>query len=144
MSQRKGGVYPALLQRRKSASDLGFKTDAEGLAKFEDSYKISGDSFYQADGKAVLPLGRLTIEETKAPVGLSVDPAVRTFVSDESGIYTDANGVLFTNGGIRITDEPVYGGVKILKRSLDQGEEPDGDADLKVLFLEFTIKIVIL
>ncbi len=47
------------------------KTDAEGLAKFEDSYKISGDSFYQTDGKAVLPLGRLTIEETKAPVGLS-------------------------------------------------------------------------
>ena len=104
------------------------KTDAEGLAKFEDSYKISGDSFCQADGKAVLPLGRLTIEETKAPAGLLVDPAVRTFVSDESGIYTDANGVLFTNRGIRITDEPVYGGMKISKRSLDQGEEPDGDA----------------
>ena len=63
------------------------RTDAEGYAKFEDSYKISGDPFYQVNGKAVLPLGRLTIEETKAPAGLLKDPGIRTFVSDEEGKY---------------------------------------------------------
>ena len=104
------------------------RTDAEGYAKFEDSYKISGDPFYQVNGKAVLPLGRLTIEETKAPAGLLKDPEIRTFVSDEEGKYQGEAGNSFTNKGIVVTDEPVYGSVRICKRSQDLSEETDGDA----------------
>ena len=37
--------------------------------------KVSGDSFYMQDGKAVLPLGTLTVEETKAPNGYLLDGA---------------------------------------------------------------------
>ena len=49
------------------------ETDSDGtthyIAKLADAYKVSGDSFYMQDGKAVLPLGTLTVEETKAPNG---------------------------------------------------------------------------
>ena len=49
------------------------ETDSDGTAhyitKLADAYKVSGDSFYMQDGKAVLPLGTLTVEETKAPNG---------------------------------------------------------------------------
>ena len=40
-------------------------------------YQISGDDFYYAeDGKIpVLPLGTISIEETKAPEGYSLDGA---------------------------------------------------------------------
>ena len=36
---------------------------------------MSGDSFYMQDGKAVFPLGTLTVEETKAPNGYLLDGA---------------------------------------------------------------------
>ena len=37
------------------------------VSRLADSYKVSGDSFYTQDGKNVLPLGTLTVTETKAP-----------------------------------------------------------------------------
>ena len=33
------------------------------ITKLVNAYKVSGDSFYMQDGKAVLPLGTLTVEE---------------------------------------------------------------------------------
>ncbi|MGM0209057.1 hypothetical protein IGI96_003581 [Enterococcus sp. DIV0421] len=38
------------------------------VSRLSDEYKVSGDSFYTQDGKNVLPLGTLTVEETKAPL----------------------------------------------------------------------------
>lgn len=48
-----------------------FKTDAEGKSHFSKDYLVSGDAFYtQTDGKTIcLPLGTVTVQETKAPVG---------------------------------------------------------------------------
>ena len=48
-----------------------FKTDAEGKSHFTKVYMVSGDAFYtQTDGKTIcLPLGTVTVQETKAPVG---------------------------------------------------------------------------
>ena len=55
------------------------ETDSDGtthyITKLADAYKISGDSFYMQDGKAVLPLGTLTVEETKAPNGYLLEGA---------------------------------------------------------------------
>ena len=39
------------------------------VSRLSDEYKVSGDSFYTQNGKNVLPLGTLTVEETKAPNG---------------------------------------------------------------------------
>ena len=55
------------------------ETDSDGtthyITKLADTYKVSGDSFYMQDGKAVLPLGTLTVEETKAPNGYLLEGA---------------------------------------------------------------------
>ena len=55
------------------------ETDSDGtthyITKLADTYKVSSDSFYMQDGKAVLPLGTLTVEETKAPNGYLLDGA---------------------------------------------------------------------
>ena len=45
------------------------------ITKLVNAYKVSGDSFYMQDGKAVLPLGTLTVEETKAPNGYLLEGA---------------------------------------------------------------------
>ena len=55
------------------------ETDSNGtthyITKLGDAYKVSGDNFYMQNGKAVLPLGTLTVEETKAPSGYLLDGA---------------------------------------------------------------------
>ena len=55
------------------------ETDSDGsthyITKLADAYKVSGDNFYMQDGKAVLPLGTLTVEETKAPNGYLLEGA---------------------------------------------------------------------
>lgn len=43
-------------------------------ARLEDAYKVGGDEFYYSStGKAMVPLGTITIEETKAPNGYLID-----------------------------------------------------------------------
>ena len=53
------------------------KTDEQGFSYLNDTYKISGDEFfYSSDGTAVLPLGTVTIQETKAPEGYLINSEV--------------------------------------------------------------------
>lgn len=54
--------------------------------KLSEEYKVSGDDFYRAqDGTCILPLGTLTVEESKAPEGYLLQGAVFRQVSDTSG-----------------------------------------------------------
>ena len=121
------------------------ETDSDGtthyITKLADAYKISGDSFYMQDGKAVLPLGTLTVEETKAPNGYLLDGAYMQ-AGDKSeqikGLYVtqiteDGDlAVLSGSNQFSVSDKVIRGGVKIQKRDLETGDtKPQGSATLK-------------
>jgi len=52
-------------------------TDADNLCKYDSQHYVYGDALYKdADGSFVLPLGTLTIQETKAPDDFYLDETV--------------------------------------------------------------------
>ena len=121
------------------------ETDSNGTAhyitKLADAYKVSGDSFYMQDEKAVLPLGTLTVEETKAPNGYLLEGAYMQ-AGDKSeqikGLYVtqiteDGDlAVLSGSNQFSVSDKVIRGGVKIQKRDLETGDtKPQGSATLK-------------
>lgn len=53
------------------------RTDAEGHATLDDAHWVSGDTRFWAFGsKAVIPVGAVTIQETKAPTGYRLNSTV--------------------------------------------------------------------
>ena len=111
------------------------------VTKLADAYKVSGDSFYMQDGKAVLPLGTLTVEETKAPNGYLLDGAYMQ-AGDKSeqikGLYVtqiteDGDlAVLSGSNQFSVSDKVIRGGVKIQKRDLETSDtKGQGSATLK-------------
>ena len=111
------------------------------VTKLSDAYKVSGDSFYTQDGKTVLPLGTLTVEETKSPTGYLLEGAyLQADGSSEQikGLYVTQiteDGDLATLTGsnqYHVSDKVIRGGVKVQKRDLETGDtKPQGGATLK-------------
>ena len=121
------------------------ETDSEGavhyVTRLADKYKVSGDSFYTQAGKNVLPLGTLTVEETKAPDGYLLDGAYMQADGSEEqikGLYVtqiveDGDlAILSGSNKYKVSDKVIRGGVKIQKRDLETGDTSgQGNATLK-------------
>ena len=111
------------------------------VTRLADAYKVSGDSFYMQDGKAVLPLGTLTVEEVKAPNGYLLDGAYMQANGSEEqikGMYLtqiteDGDlAVLTGSNQFSVSDKVIRGGVKIQKRDLETKDtKAQGGATLK-------------
>ena len=53
------------------------KTDKDGYADLSNDYKVSGDEFfYTSNGLPTLPVGTITIQESKAPTGYFINDKV--------------------------------------------------------------------
>ena len=117
------------------------------VTRLADKYKVAGDSFYTQNGINCLPLGTITVEETKAPTGYLLE-----------GAYMQANGsteqikgkyvtqitedgdlaVLSGSNQHSVSDKVIRGGVKVQKRDLETKDtKPQGNATLENT--EFTI-----
>ena len=117
------------------------------VSRLADNYKVSGDSFYTQDGKNVLPLGTLTVTETKAPNGYLLDGAyMQADGSSEQikGTYLtqiSEDGELAVLSGSNqysVSDKVIRGGVKIQKRDLETKDtKAQGSATLQ--YTEFNI-----
>ena len=67
------GVNPADLGVSPTRTWV-IKTNDLGYTELKDSFKVSGDPFYYTSfGSPTLPLGTLTIQETKAPIGYKIN-----------------------------------------------------------------------
>lgn len=61
------------------------KTDEDGYSELSSDYKVSGDEFYyDSSGFVSLPLGTVSIQETKSPEGYLIDDSlfIRQITSD--------------------------------------------------------------
>ena len=111
------------------------------ITRLADSYKVSGDSFYSQNGTNCLPLGTVTVEESKAPNGYLLEGAyLQANGSEEQikGVYVaqiTENGELAVLSGSNqysVSDKVIRGGVKIQKRDLETKDtKPQGSATLK-------------
>lgn len=99
------------------------KTDIDGYCSLSDEYKISGDDFYYGlTGNSQLPLGTVTIQETKAPKGYILDDTVfvRTITSSGTAESVD------TYNAPTITNEIKKQAFQLVK----MGETSDGENPL--------------
>ena len=111
------------------------------VTKLADAYKISGDAFCTQNEKNVLPLGTLTVEETKAPDGYLLDGAYMQAGDNAEqikGVYltqiTEEGELAILSGSNQysVSDQVIRGSVKIQKRDLETKDtKAQGSATLK-------------
>ena len=131
----------------KTVAEKGSDGTIHYITKLADSYKVSGDSFYLQDGVPCLPLGTLTVSESKSPTGYLLEGAYMQAGGSEEqikGMYLaqiteDGElAVLTGSNQYSVSDKVIRGGVKIQKRDLETKDtKPQGGATLKDT--EFTI-----
>ena len=102
------------------------------FALMSDTYKVSGDPFYLDAGIPTLPLGTITVEETKAPTGYTLDNKVidatnspAPNIKDGVALFNivDENSLARVVGGnaYTVVEGVVRGGLEIQKKDADTG-----------------------
>ena len=120
------------------------KTNDNGFCRLENTYKVSGDSYYDSLNRIILPLGTITIQETKEPVGyiLNNEVYVRKIMGDG-----DIEAVNTYNQPI-VKEQTIRGGVKIAKmdsekqKSEAQGSATLGNAEFSIVTLNKNTVVV--
>ncbi|MCR5544869.1 MAG: VaFE repeat-containing surface-anchored protein [Lachnospiraceae bacterium] len=105
-------------------------TDKDGFIMLNDNYKISGPSLRKSGTAYVLPLGTLTIQESKAPTGYRLNNEMIVVNT------TMANNVVRTTNlptdDTAAKEQPQMGGVKIQKYDSEwKTANPQGDGSLE-------------
>lgn len=112
------------LKNVKETRSWVIKTDSEGMATLNKSYLVSGDEFYysSSDNKTpCLPLGTITIQETKAPENYELNPNLYIGqITEEGGLGWLTTNLLTPEGQLIVPEsETVRGGLSIHKSSDD-------------------------
>ena len=95
-------------------------------ALLEESYKLSGDEFYKdfSDGHVILPLGTITVQETKAPEGYLLDESV-----SRMHIFKEGDVVSVEGGNIQIrSDQVIRGDLSFVKKDQEKKTPMSGVA----------------
>ena len=119
-----------------------FRSDAQGhIAVSADALVRGDDLFYNRAGRVVLPLGTITIQETKAPTGYFLEGQDS---SSPAGYTAPVHLVQVTGNGSyeapSLGEEVKRGGVKLGKVDVESnGAHPQGDATLEGAVFAITL-----
>lgn len=97
------------------------KTNEKGRAILDKDFLVSGDDFYYKDGIVTLPLGTVTIQETKAPENYELNPDLYIGqITEEGGLNWLTTNLLTPEGQLIVPEsKTVRGGLSIHKSSDD-------------------------
>lgn len=99
------------------------RTDESGYTALDDKHIVSGDQLYKdSNGNVVLPIGALTIRETKAPNGYIVsDAETRTFELSERGAIEVGGNQTIPVTTTTFQDDIKRGSLRIQKKDSNGG-----------------------
>lgn len=104
------------------------KTNSDGRTAMTDSLKVSGDDYFKdSNGYNTLPLGTITIQETKAPEGYLLNDEVYIRQITAEGTAEGVN----TYNEPEIPEDIIRGDVQIAKYGESNDETEDSSADIK-------------
>lgn len=105
------------------------KTDEDGFAYLNNTYKVSGDDFYyNGTFRPTLPIGTITIQETKSPIGYLLNNEIYVSKIVSEGL----DEIVTTYNQPIIPEQTIRGGVKIAKMDSEKGKsEAQGAATLE-------------
>ena len=109
-----------------------FKTDASGVIHFTANQKVSGDDFYlDSNNNPALPIGTVTIQETKAPTDGSYLMDKTVYVRNIAQDGQTVTSYVIANS----PEQPIKGSVKIFKTTptgVEQTPTPEEGAAFQV------------
>lgn len=113
------------------------RTDERGFTRLGESYKVSGDDFYyMSTGDITLPLGTITIQETKAPDGYLLNDEIYIRQITSAGTAERVN----TYNEPTIPEDIIRGDLQLVKFSEPSDDEEDQMQPLEGVVFEITSK----
>lgn len=122
------------------------------MAALSDEHKVSGDDFYLNNGFPTLPLGTVTVEETKAPKGYTLknktlNTTDGTEISDGVALFNISENFEHIPGVVGGNEYTIEEGVKRsgfeIKKIDEETNEPIGVAEFKILNTnDFDVKYI--
>ena len=114
------GYYDSISDLPSSATRTWvISTNESGYALFSTGYLVSGDSFYlDSNGSPTIPLGTVTVQETRAPEGyILTDSTPRLQQVTSSGTLEPVETYVVPT----FEEEPIRGGLSLQKVDADTG-----------------------
>lgn len=116
------------------------ETDKSGIAFLDEESLVSGSDalYYSLNGYPMIPIGTISIQETKAPEGYLIDSAIKVQNIVSDGQFLEETHVL---NQFKMPDNVKRGGVEIEKWDLELNKKKaQGDATLKGTVIEILNK----